>query len=120
MNGVALQTLEIERVARATDRWGERLLGRLFSDAERAYCDGKRKAPQHHAARLAAKLATRRVLGAGVRLIDIEVERDDDGAPHLRLSGSAAERLAGARLLLSLSHDDGLAVALVVRAEGEA
>lgn len=115
MNGVSLRTLRVSRVAGVLERFGERLPARAFTADERAYCAPKRRAPQHFAVRLAAKFAARELLRSG-RLAEIEVVRDDAGAPALRLHGAAAVAGGGRRFLLSLSHDEDLAVALVVTA----
>ena len=74
------------------------------------------------AARFAAKEATAKALGAPKRLKwhDVEIARGDDGRPLLSVQGSvaaAAEKLGVKNWHLSLSHDAGLAVAMVV-AEG--
>lgn len=113
MNGLALETVSIARVEALRTRHGARFAERWFTAPEQAYCEPRRLAGQHYAARLAAKLAVRRLLGP-VRLRDIEVVRDEAGAPSLRLHGTAALRGRGARLHVSLSHDGGIAVALVV------
>lgn len=113
MTGLALTTVSIERVETLRRRFGGRFAERWFTAPERAYCEPRRQAGQHYAARLAAKLAARRLLGP-VRLGDIEVVRDDAGAPSLRLHGAAAVSAQGKRLHVSLSHDGGVAVALVV------
>jgi len=113
VTGVALATVSIERVDGLRRRYGERFTARWFTAAERAYCDQRRLAAQHYAARLAAKLAAVRLLGP-VRLASIEVERDAAGAPFLKLHETAASRCRTGRMHLSLSHDGGLAVALVV------
>jgi len=113
VNGVALRTLRVSRVAGTLERFGERLPRRAFTDSERAYCAPRRKAPQHYAVRLAAKMAARHLLHGG-RLSEIEIMRDDAGAPVLRLHGAAAEAGRDRRWWLSLSHDEDLAVALVV------
>ena len=55
MNGVALRTLRVSRVAGTLERFGDGLPTRAFTPAEREYCDPKRRAPQHYAVRLAAK-----------------------------------------------------------------
>lgn len=113
MNGLALTTVSIARIDALRARYGPRFSERWFTELERAYCEPRRLAGQHYAARLAAKLATRRLLGA-VRLREIEIVRDEAGAPSLRLHGRAEIRGEGARLHVSLSHDGGVAVALVV------
>jgi holo-[acyl-carrier protein] synthase len=113
VNGVALRTLRVSRVAETLARYGERLPARAFTSEERAYCEPRRKAPQHFAVRLAAKFAARQLLKMG-RLAEIEVVRDAAGAPALRFHGAAAAAGGDREWWLSLSHDEDLAVALVV------
>ncbi len=113
MTGVALAAVSIERVDDLRRRYGERFAARWFTVGERAFCDQRRLAAQHYAARLAAKFAAARLLGA-VPLNSIEVERDAAGAPFLTLHEAAAARCRTGRMHVSLSHDGGLAVALVV------
>ncbi len=83
-------------------------LRRLFTADEWTYCQGHRRADQHLAARLAAKRAVTRLLGRRP-FARIEVRRDARGAPGLLIDGAPAP------LLVSLSHDGDLAVALVSR-----
>lgn len=112
---LALVSIECARVDAALARYGARFESRCFTNAERAYCEPRRFAGQHFAARLVAKFAARRVLGA-VALREIEVSRDHAGAPSLTLHGGAerARAALGLTLHLSLSHDGGVALALVV------
>lgn len=113
--GVEMEVVEISRVAALMRRFPH-VEQRLFTPGERAYCAPLRKAPQHYTARLAAKIAARRALGGGM-LGEFEVLRDERGAPSLRLWGRAAVLSAGCDWLLSLSHDAGVAVALVAKLE---
>ncbi|MFQ5895455.1 MAG: holo-ACP synthase [Nitrospinota bacterium] len=139
--GVGVDLVEAARMRRALERWGERLLGRLFTDAEREYCEGRRERIPCYAARFAAKEAAFKALGVGLaeglRWKDVEVERSvrrtpvhrtgESGqpafsGPRLRLSQRAAElaRERGVhRLHLSLSHTPTHALAQVIL-EGEA
>lgn len=109
--------IEIWRVQRVLERWGQRFLDRIFTEAEQAYC---RSRVPNLAARFAAKEATMKALGTGVRGVswkDIEVVRAKSGAPSLRLCGRALERylsLGIFDLALSLSHSREYAVAMVV------
>ena len=114
--------LHVPRVAEAIARHGERFLNRVFTAQERADCAGQ---PASLAARFAAKEAVAKALGVGMRVLsrqgvgwhEIEVERDGLGKPHVRLSGSAAERAARlglSRWSLSLAHEREYAVAFVV------
>ena len=109
--------VEIPRVRRVAERYGDRFQRRVYTEAERAYCRGR--APQL-ASRFAAKEAVMKALGTGirgVRWLDIEVERQRGRAPTITLHGTAlarAERLGISHLAVSLSHSEEYAVAFVV------
>ena len=109
--------LEIARVRRVAERYGERFYRRIYTEGEIAYCRGR--APQL-ASRFAAKEAVMKALGTGVRGVhwrDIEVVRGRGQAPRIELHGTAlarAERLGLSHLALSLSHSKEYAVASVV------
>lgn len=111
--------VELDRVAAAVARWGERFLCRVFTPAELAYCRGNIPSL---AARWAAKEAIAKALATGawrqgIRWVDIEVVRDDEGPPQVRLHGAAlarAERMGLRRWALSLSHSRKIAAAFVV------
>lgn len=120
--GVGIDIIEIERMARALTRSG-RLMGRLFTVREIAYCSGRGAPAASFAARWSAKEAVRkacsRVLpGATLAWRDIEV-LIESGRPEIVLSGQAAVLAAGvgiARLEVSLSHSRDYACAMVVAA----
>jgi holo-[acyl-carrier protein] synthase len=123
--GIGIDVVEIARVRRLMERWQDRFLRRVFTEAELAYALGRHDPAQHLAARFAAKEATLKALGTGlsmgVRWREMEVRRAGDQRPRLALSGRTAELGAAKgvrRLHVSLSHDAGLAVAQVL-AEGE-
>ena len=109
--------IEIHRIKDVASRYGQRFLRRIYTDGEIAYCRGR--APQL-ASRFAAKEATMKALGTGVRGVrwrDIEVVRKRGQAPTVLLHGTArarAERLGIQHLALSLSHSQEYAVAFVV------
>ena len=109
--------IEIHRIKGVASRYGLRFLRRIYTDGEIAYCRGR--APQL-ASRFAAKEATMKALGTGVRGVrwrDIEVVRKRGQAPTILLHGTArarAERLGIQHLALSLSHSQEYAVAFVV------
>ena len=109
--------IEIPRIAGVLQRYGERFLGRIYTPGEIDYCRGR---PPNLAARFAAKEAAMKALGTGTRGVswqDIEVTRQESGAPSLRLHGRAqarARRLGVIQLSLSLSHSRDYAIAVVV------
>ncbi len=109
--------IEISRVKRVYERYGDRFLRRIYTEREAAYCRGR--APQL-ASRFAAKEATMKALGTGVRGVrwrDIEVVRGRGQAPRIELHGTAkarADRIGMSDIALSLSHSKEFAVASVV------
>ena len=125
--GIGIDEIEVGRIARAIahPRTGERFRRRVFTDAEARYCEGHRLRWQRYAARFAAKEAVAKALGTGiatgVRWRDIEICGGGGGPPRVQLHGAAARRAAERgirRLLLSVTHTAGRAVAVVI-AEGE-
>ena len=102
------------------ERYGERFLHRVFTDAEVAYCTRQRDPVPSLAGRFAAKEATMKALGTGhtrgVLWRDIEVFRHG-GPPQLRLTGGALRRfeaMKGRRSLLTITHAETLAMAQVL------
>ncbi len=109
--------VEVSRISRVAERYGQRFIGRIYTEGEAAYCRGR--APQL-ATRFAAKEAVMKALGTGIRGVrwrDVEVVRDGGRAPSIRLHGTAlarAKRLGIDSLSVSLSHSEHYAVAFVV------
>ncbi|HEX5569284.1 MAG TPA: holo-ACP synthase [Streptomyces sp.] len=119
--GVGLDVAGIDRFAESLERTPE-LVDRIFLPAELLLPDGRRRAVASLAARFAAKEALAKALGAprGLHWTDAEVVTADDGRPSLRVHGTVAALAAelGVRHWhLSLSHDAGVASAVVI-AEG--
>jgi holo-[acyl-carrier protein] synthase len=120
--GVGIDVVPVERVRELLERHGGRALRRLFTERE---IERARDMPQqalHLSGRLAAKEAAYKALSAqgadlGIGWQSIEVERLEDGRPMLVLHGPALARFKalGARAAhISLSHDGGIAAAVVV------
>ena len=109
--------IEISRVGRVLESFGQRFLDRVYTPGEIAYCRGR---AANLAARFAAKEATMKALGTGVKGVgwkDIEVVRQESGAPSIELHGRGkdrARRLGMVQIALSLSHSREYAVAFVV------
>jgi len=127
-----IDLIEIERIARAIKRWGDRFLNRVFTPTELAIY---RARPASLAARWAAKEALAKLLGVGLRGLggadrpgdglawtEIEVLSDPQGRPVLTLHGRAAARARELRLgpiALSLSHTREHAIASAVAAASD-
>ena len=119
--GLGMDVVEIARIQRILEGPAarvERFLGRCFTPAERAFCDGVHDRAARYAARFAAKEAASKALGAppGIGWHDVEVRRGR-GAPAVELRGAAREaaaRLGAQRTFLTLTHDAGVAAATVI------
>lgn len=110
--GVGIDVVDIARFRTQLERV-PRLVDRVFTPAE------QRLAPASLAARFAAKEAVAKALGAprGLSWLDAWVERAEFGRPVLRVGGSVAARAAELGVdtfHLSMSHDAGIASAVVI------
>jgi holo-[acyl-carrier protein] synthase len=121
ITGIGVDIADISRFQGFLDKNNSALLNRLFSENELNRCCKRKDAASCLAARFAAKEAFMKALGTGLRdglsWLDIEVRNDELGKPELLLSGRAHELFTTRRLqsaLLSLSHDGGNAIAMVV------
>ncbi len=120
--GLGIDVVEVGRIARLLEGpagMAGRFLARCFTPAERAFCEARRDRSSAYAARFAAKEAAVKALGAprGVSWQDLEVTRAEGRAPTLAISAKAAaagKRLGVARIHLSITHDGGVAAAVVV------
>lgn len=110
--GVGIDVVAISRFEEAVER-SPHFVDRIFTLSERTL------GPHSLAARWAAKEALAKALGApgNLQWHDAEVVREDGGRPRLEVRGSVARRaeeLGIARFHLSLSHDAGIASAVVI------
>jgi holo-[acyl-carrier protein] synthase len=119
--GTGIDIAEVRRIAESMQRFGDRFLRRVFTEAEIRYCDSKANRAERYAARFAAKEAAMKALGTGwsrgVRWRDLEVTRQPGGRPTLAFHGKAAEfaaRLGVKHVALSLSHTSEQAIAQVI------
>lgn len=121
--GIGIDLVENARIAASLEKFGDHFLRRIFCEAEIAYCQRMRNGAPHYAARFAAKEAVSKAFGCGIGaeigFLDIEVVRNERGAPSIVLHGNG-HALAAARgvkqIMLSLSHTEHYAVANVLLA----
>ncbi len=112
---VGVDLIEIQRIERALARGGFR--ERVFTEAERAYCDSRASPAQHYAARFAGKEAIGKALGFGVARAFAwrEIEIAGRPKPSVALSGRLerwAERVGAGQIDLSMTHSRDLAAAV--------
>lgn len=118
--GVGIDQVDAGRIADLLDRFGERGEKRLFTGQELDRCSDRPRPAECLAARFAAKEAFVKALGTGLRGMrwtDIEVRGGEGDRPDLALHGGALEaftRRGGERVHVSLTHEAGVATAVVV------
>lgn len=121
IQGIGNDVVNIERIARLVDIYGELFLKRIYTEYEQkaalSYKDARQRAG-FFAKRFAAKEACAKALGTGfrdgLRFTDIEVQNAGNGKPELVLYGKARQRAGEFKAFLSLSDDYPMAVAMVV------
>lgn len=117
---VGVDIIEIDRIAAVVERWKDKFLKRVFTDAELRYCRGR--IPEL-AVRFAGKEAITKALGTGIRNLawrEMEILPDALGKPLVTLHGRALARAKALRLAafaISLSHSRDHAIAMVVATE---
>jgi holo-[acyl-carrier protein] synthase len=123
--GLGSDIVDVRRIERVIARHGERFLGRIFTDAERAKAERRANRVETYAKRFAAKEACAKALGTGFRRgvfwRDLGVVNLAGGKPTMQLTGGALLRLQAvtpkghtARIDVSLSDEGPMAQAIVV------
>ncbi|HEY2380842.1 MAG TPA: holo-ACP synthase [Terriglobia bacterium] len=121
ITGIGIDVVQNDRLRDSIQRFGDRFLNRIYTEAEIAYCKKCAQPEIHYAARFAAKEAAFKALGTGwadgVKWKDVEVERLPSGKPELHLYGGAlahATAAGAARFYVSLTHDQLVSCAVVI------
>ncbi len=123
--GIGSDLIDIRRIERTLERYGERFIARVFTDEERRRSERRANRAASYAKRYAAKEACSKALGTGFRSgvywRDLGVVNLASGQPTMVLTGGALERLQAmtpqgmvARIELTLTDEDPLASALVI------
>jgi holo-[acyl-carrier protein] synthase len=123
--GLGNDVIDIRRIERTLEVYGDRFLDRVFTEVERRKSDRRRLRAASYAKRFAAKEACAKALGTGLRKgvfwRDMGVVNLPSGRPTLKLTGGAAEQLARitpngyeARIDLTITDDFPMAQAIVI------
>ena len=119
--GTGVDLTEVSRIRNAISRYGERFIGRIYTEREVSYVERKANRFERYAARFAAKEAAMKALGTGwrrgVQWKDFEVSNLPSGRPTLLLHGAAqaiADQLGVRHISLSLTHTAETGMAFVV------
>lgn len=121
IRGIGTDLVLVARIEAVLQRQGDRFARRILTEAEFQRFTAHRQPARFLAKRFAAKEAILKALGTGLAgglsWQHMQVDNDAAGAPLVRLSGVAAQRLqqgGGGRMLLSLSDEREQALAFVV------
>jgi holo-[acyl-carrier protein] synthase len=117
--GLGIDLVAIPRVERMLSRWGDAIVRRVLTEAERAMLPSSGRAAEYVAGRIAAKEAASKALGVPdmIHWHCAEVVPARPDPPRLVFHGVAADRaraLGVERVLLTITHDAGVAAAVVV------
>jgi len=123
--GLGSDLVDVRRIARSIERYGERFLNRIYTSVERTKAEGRANRVETYAKRFAAKEACSKALGTGFRSgvfwRDMGVVNLPSGRPTMKLTGGALKRLeaitpAGceARIDVSLTDEGPTAQAIVI------
>lgn len=123
--GLGNDVIDIRRIARTIEVYGDRFLNRVFTETERRRSDRRKERAASYAKRFAAKEACSKALGTGLRRgvfwRDMGVVNLPSGRPTLMLTGGAAAQLAlitppgyEARIDLTITDDFPMAQAIVI------
>ncbi|MEM0907241.1 MAG: holo-ACP synthase [Pseudomonadota bacterium] len=95
--GIGSDLIDIRRIERTLERFGERFIKRVFTQEERAKADRRGGQPATYAKRFAAKEAVSKALGSGIRMgvawREMGVVNLPSGQPTMVLTGGARLRL---------------------------
>lgn len=121
IHGIGVDIAAISRFQEFINKQNTAIMKRLFTEQELEICNRRKDAASCMAARFAAKEAFLKALGTGLRegisWHDMEVVNDSLGKPELSISGNAKLFCSSRninRTFLSLSHDGGNAIAMIV------
>lgn len=121
---IGTDIVEIARISKVLERQAGRFVERILCPSEQEQYASRGNPVAFVATRFAAKEAIAKALGTGighgVSFQDMQISNDDKGAPHVQLSGGAAEVMrsrGGQRVLLSLADERDYAIAYAMLSE---
>ena len=109
--GTGIDIIEIARIQKAIERWGDNFIQHVFNEEEIAYAKGRKNPYQHFAARFAAKEAVFKAVGDQKMVWkDLTITNDPDGKPTCRYRARGFNK----KILISMSHSKDYAVASAI------
>ncbi len=109
--GIGIDIIEIDRIKRSVDKFGEKFLHKLFTVDEQKYCLSKKNSYQHFAARFAAKEAIIKTLSS-IRekpavWTDMEIYNEPGGLPKVKLHNDLSQYINESQdMKITMSHSE--------------
>ena len=117
--GVGIDLISVSKIAESVK--SESFRRKIFTPAEIESCESVANSKECYAGKFAAKEAFMKAIGKGIRqevwYLQIEVLNQETGAPYIHVNGKAQRTLSdlkAERVLVSISHTEGMAVAVVL------
>jgi holo-[acyl-carrier protein] synthase len=124
--GIGVDIVDVGRVKDLLERYREKFVRRVFTEAEAGYAGGSVREAERLAGRFAVKEAVLKAFGTGksqgILWRDVETIRGAMGKPEVKLYNKASKymkELKGSRIHVSITHDGGKAVAFVIIETGK-
>jgi len=117
--GIGIDIIEIERIKRSVDTYGDSFLNKIFTQNELDYCLSKHNKYQHLAARFAAKEAIYKAMASSwekdTTWKSIEITNESNGLPVVKLFGKLNEFISDDKdIKVSLSHSDNYVACVAI------
>jgi len=107
--GIGIDIIEIERIKKSVDEYGDQYLKKVYTPNELKYCLAKKNKYQHLAARFAAKEAIYKAISSNwnseLSWQDMEIINGPNGMPEVKFKGNLEKFLSNEKSLkISMSH----------------
>lgn len=117
--GIGIDIIDIDRIKKAIDKYGDRFINRIFTENEKKYCEAFKDTKYlHYSARFAAKESFSKAIGTGItqgfKFKEVGIENLKNGKPILVLDGELKKRWSDFNMHVSLSHTDNTSIAIVI------
>jgi holo-[acyl-carrier protein] synthase len=117
--GIGIDIIEIERIRKSVDTYGNSFLNKIYTQKELEYCMSKYNKYQHLAARFAAKEAIYKAIATGwekeATWKNIEITNEINGMPVVKFLGQLKDFVSDDKdIKVSLSHSDNYVVAVAI------
>ena len=111
---IGIDIVSIDRIKKMHEKFGDKFYDRFLCEDEKEFI----KSPQNAAGLWAAKEAASKAIGVGIGEIcsfyDIKIKKDDLGAPKIKYKKEIRKKFGIKKSHLTITHDAGFAIAVVV------